>query len=274
VTRNGGGAALPVRRSLLSAIVAAAVSGAGSIPVTAKFRMGVDDEHLTYLDTGRICEDQGCAAVALHARTAFQLYSGDAAWDAVARLKAAVTSIPVLGNGDIWDASDALDMVRATGCDGVVVGRGCLGRPWMFRDLADAFEGRTPAPPPELGTVCDTMVEHLELLREWHLAGGSDPGYAETHAVRDFRKHTGWYLKGYPVGNELRRRLNQLESRAQLAEALAPLPRDARMLPEGHRAKRGHQNGPRVVSVPHGWYEHADSAEALDPRAESVTSGG
>ena len=274
VTRNGGGAALPVRRRLLADIVAAAVGAAGDVPVTAKFRMGVDDEHLTFLDTGRICEDQGCAAVALHARTAYQLYSGDAAWAAIGELKAAVTSIPVLGNGDIWDADDALAMMAATGCDGVVVGRGCLGRPWLFGDLAAAFDGREAAPPPLLGAVCDTMIEHLDMLVRWHVAGGSEPDYARTHGVRDFRKHTGWYLKGYPVGNDLRRQLNQLESQVQLHELLGPLDRAATMLPEGRRAKRGHQNGPRDVSLPEHWYAQADSSEALGSAAESVTSGG
>jgi len=274
VTRNGGGAALPVRRALLTEIVRAAVRSAGATPVTAKFRLGVDDDHLTFLDTGRICENEGCAAIALHARTAFQLYSGDAAWEAIARLKATVTSIPVLGNGDIWDADDALDMMRATGCDGVVVGRGCLGRPWLFGDLVRAFEGRDAIDPPTLGAVCDTMIEHLDMLVSWHIDGGSEPDYARTHGVRDFRKHTGWYLKGYPVGNELRRRLNQLDSQAQLAELLAPLDRDAVMLPEGRRAKRGHQSGPRDVSLPDHWYELADSAAAISADAESPVSGG
>ena len=142
VTRQGGGAALPVHRALFRAIVSAAVGAAGSVPVTVKLRIGVDDDHITFLEAGRIAEGEGVAAVTLHARTAEQLYSGTADWRAIAELKAAVTSIPVLGNGDLWEASDALAMVAATGCDGVVVGRGCLGRPWLFRDLADAFAGR------------------------------------------------------------------------------------------------------------------------------------
>ena len=265
VTRNGGGAALPVRRRLLRDIIRAAVTGAGSTPVTAKFRMGTDDDHLTFLDTGRIAEDEGCAAVALHARTATQLYSGEARWAAIGELKSAVTSIPVLGNGDIWEASDALAMVAATGCDGVVVGRGCLGRPWLFRDLAEAFAGRPVPPPPALGEVCDAMVAHIDLLQAW--AG-------EWLGVREFRKHTGWYLKGYPVGSEVRRELNQLQSRDQLVETLGRLPRDQRMTPEGPRAKRGHQGGPRRVALPDGWYELADSEVALADGAESTSSGG
>ena len=120
---------------------------AGAVPVTVKMRKGVDDEHLTYLEAGRRAQDEGAAAVALHARTAEQFYSGRADWSAIATLKQALTSVPVLGNGDIWTAADALRMMAETGCDGVVVGRGCLGRPWLFRDLADAFAGRPARPP-------------------------------------------------------------------------------------------------------------------------------
>lgn len=265
VTRNGGGAALPVRRRLLRDILAAAVGAAGDVPVTAKFRMGTDDDHLTFLDTGRIAEGEGCAAIALHARTAHQLYSGEARWAAIGELKATVTTIPVLGNGDIWEASDAIAMMRATGCDGVVVGRGCLGRPWLFGDLAHALRGEPVPDPPRLGEVASTMLAHLDLLTSW---AGDHLG------VREFRKHTGWYLKGYPVGPEVRRRLNQLTSRDELRAELAALDGDAAMTPEGRRAKRGHQNGPRPVALPDRWYELADSDDALAPGAESPTSGG
>ena len=143
VTRKGGGAALPWKTDLFRGIVAAVVREAQpyAVPVTVKMRVGIDGDHVTYLDAGRIAEGEGAAAVALHARTAAQAYSGQADWSAIARLKEAVTTVPVLGNGDIWSAEDALEMVRQTGCDGVVVGRGCLGRPWLFTDLAAAFAG-------------------------------------------------------------------------------------------------------------------------------------
>ncbi|MDP9101720.1 MAG: tRNA dihydrouridine synthase DusB, partial [Actinomycetota bacterium] len=190
VTRRGGGAALPVRHRLVARIVAAAVSAAGDVPVTVKMRMGVDQQTLTYLEAARAARDEGAAAVALHARTAEQLYSGRADWSAIAALKAAVTDIPVLGNGDIWDARDALVMRAQTGCDGVVVGRGCLGKPWLFRDLADAFDGRPVQGAPLLGEVVAVMRRHARLLVE---AKGD-----EGMAVRDFRKHVGWYLTGYP----------------------------------------------------------------------------
>jgi nifR3 family TIM-barrel protein len=265
VTKNGGGAALPVRRRLLAAIITAATKNAGTIPVTAKFRMGIDDDHLTYLETGRIAADSGCAALALHARTAQQLYSGTARWDAIGELKSAITSIPVLGNGDIWQAQDALAMLAHTGCDGVVIGRGCLGRPWLFRDLVAAFADEAIPPPPTLGEVCEMMIRHLDLLQRW--AG-------EWLGIREFRKHTGWYLKGYAIGGEARRQLNQLESRAQLDDILATFNASEVMVDGGLRAKRGHQNGPRKVSLPEHWYELADSDEQLAAGAESASSGG
>jgi nifR3 family TIM-barrel protein len=134
ITRKGGGSALPWKTSLFTAIIARAVGAAApfGVPVTVKMRLGIDDDHLTYVEAGRIAESEGVAAIALHARTAADYYSGTANWKAIARLKEVVTTIPVLGNGDIWSADDALRMVAATGCDGVVVGRGCLGRPWLF----------------------------------------------------------------------------------------------------------------------------------------------
>ena len=167
VTRRGGGAALPGKPRLLARIVRAAVEAAGPVPVTMKFRIGIDDDWHTFRDTGRIGEQEGCAAIALHARTAAQLYDGEADWDAIAELKQRVTSIPVLGNGDIWEAGDALRMMRHTGCDGVVVGRGCLGRPWLFGDLAAVFDGREPPDPPRFGEVARTMLSHARLLSEW-----------------------------------------------------------------------------------------------------------
>ena len=267
VTRHGGGAALPVRRALLASILRAAVAAAGPVPVTAKFRMGTDDDHLTFLDTGLIAEAEGCAAVALHARTAEQLYSGTARWDAIGELKAAVTSIPVLGNGDIWEAGDALAMMAATGCDGVVVGRGCLGRPWLFAELAAAFAGEAVPPAPDLGEVGSVMLRHLDLLIDWYGEGSDRP-------PKEFRKHTGWYLKGYPVGGDVRRRLAQLQSREELAEVVGTFDAGATIDAERPVPHRGHSQGPRRVSLPDRWYELADSEVPLDAAAESASSGG
>ncbi len=264
VTRHGGGAALPVKRKLLASIVAATVDAAGSVPVTIKFRKGIDDDHLTFLDAGQIAEDQGCAAVSLHARTSEQLYSGTADWSSITRLKHHV-GIPVLGNGDIWDAADALAMMDQTGCDGVVIGRGCLGRPWLFGELAAAFEGRPAPSPPTLGQVRDIMSEHLALLVEW---------IGERRAVREFRKFTGWYLKGYPVGPELRRSLNQMQSLAELHELLDVVDPSVPFPVEAARMPRGHTAGPRPVALPDGWLDDPDEPLTLSPGAEALVSGG
>jgi nifR3 family TIM-barrel protein len=262
VTRRGGGSALPARPALFRAIVAAAVGAAGEVPVTVKMRMGVDDATLTYLAAGRAARDAGAAAVALHARTAEQLYSGRARWEAIGELKQALPDVPVLGNGDIWTAEHALAMVRETGCDGVVAGRGCLGRPWLFRDLADAFAGRPVAGPPALGQVAAVMQRHAELLVE-HYAD-------ELLGMRSFRKHTGWYCTGYPVGGDRRGRLAQVSTLAELAELLGQLD-PAATLPPGHEAlPRGHSSGPRPVSLPEGWLTRSD----LTPPEELFVSGG
>src|SRR5262245_42923011 len=166
VTRHGGGAAIPVKPKLLARIVRAAIKGAGRVPVTVKVRKGVDETLLTYLDAGRVAEAEGAAAIGLHARTAAQLYSGAADWDAVAALKDAV-GIPVLGNGDVWECWDALRLMRQTGCDGVIVGRGCLRRPWLFHELAQVFDGREPDPQPGLGTIVALMRRHATMLVEF-----------------------------------------------------------------------------------------------------------
>ncbi|MCU1373782.1 MAG: putative TIM-barrel protein nifR3 family [Actinomycetia bacterium] len=264
VTRRGGGAALPVHHVLFRSIVRAAVQAAGAVPVTVKLRMGVDDRQLNYLESGRMAEEEGAAAVALHARTAEQLYSGDAHWPAIAALKAAVHSIPVLGNGDIWEAGDALRMMAETGCDGVVVGRGCLGRPWLFGDLAAAFAGAPVPPAPALGEVMETMRLHLRLLAE--LLG-------EDGAARDFRKHTSWYVTGFPVGGDVRRQLSNITSFADLDRLLDGLDPTMPFPPEANRIKRGHTRGPRAVHLPDRWLETAD--DPTPPAgAELLVSGG
>jgi nifR3 family TIM-barrel protein len=249
VTRQGAGAALPIHRALFRAIVGAAVRAAGSVPVTVKLRKGVDDDHLTYLESGLIAADEGVAAITLHARTAEQLYSGQADWSAIALLKETVTSVPVLGNGDLWEASDALAMVRATGCDGVVVGRGCLGRPWLFRDLDDAFAGRSHQPPPSLGEVADMMRSHVGLLCH---------SFGEDLGVRQFRKHAGWYLTGFPVGSAVRRSLAQAASLPEVHQLVDSLDATLSFPHEALRMERGHTNGPRPVRLPSGWLDDVD----------------
>jgi nifR3 family TIM-barrel protein len=227
-----------------------------------KFRIGIDDDHHTFLDAGRIAEAEGAAAVSLHARTAAQRYSGQADWTKIAALKEAVTGIPVLGNGDIFTADDALRMVAETGCDGVVVGRGCLGRPWLFGELEAAFAGRALPTPPNLGEVARVLRRHTELLIEHD---GHDK------AMRDIRKHMAWYLMGFPVGSELRRGFAMLSSMDQLDDLIARLDHDA-PFPEAATGPRGRQGSPGKVTLPHGWLDDPD--DDCVPEAEDMHSGG
>jgi nifR3 family TIM-barrel protein len=264
VTRRGGGAALPFKHRLFERIVRAAVrAGAGRVPITVKMRVGIDDEHHTYLRAGRIAADAGAASVALHGRTAAQRYSGHADWSKIARLRDALPAeLPVLGNGDIFGAADALRMMAETGCDGVVIGRGCLGRPWLFGELEAALAGRPAPPTPTLGAVADTLARHARLLCE-HL--GADKG------IRDLRKHVAWYLKGYPVGPTVRRRLGMVSSLDELAELLGQLDRGVR--PENEDGPRGRQGSPGKVTLPEGWLDDPDDVTPPNG-AELAMSGG
>jgi nifR3 family TIM-barrel protein len=264
VTRRGGGAALPWKRDLLRAVLRSAVRAAGALPVTMKMRIGIDESTETYLDAGSIAQDEGIAAVALHGRTAAQAYSGTADWGAIARLKERVTSIPVLGNGDVWEAADALRMIAQTGCDGVVVGRGCLGRPWLFRSLDRAFNGRPDDPQPTLGEVAAVMRRHATLMAAW---AGEDKG------CREFRKHVSWYLKGFGIGGEVRRRLGLVSSLAELDDLLAPLDTDEPFPSESIGAPRGRAGSPRRVVLPEGWLDDRSWAP-VDASAELAVSGG
>ena len=265
ITRKGGGAALPLRRRLFSDIVTAAVRHAGSVPVTVKMRLGVDQGLMTFLEAGRIAEGEGAAAVALHARTAAMLYSGRADWARIAELKAVVRTIPVLGNGDIFQAEDALSMMRQTGCDGVVIGRGCLGRPWLFRELADLFEGRTPPLPPTLGEVADVMREHADLLVE--LRG-------EALAMKEFRKHAGWYVTGYAISPDQRRDLCRVSSRIELETCLTALDPSLTVDTKTLAAPRGKAGKPQKVSLPEGFLAKRDDSTPLGTEPLGPLSGG
>jgi len=265
VTSKGGGAAIPVKPKLLAAIVRACVRSAGAVPVTIKFRMGIHDELLTFLDAGRVGEAEGCRAVGLHARTAAQLYDGEARWSAIAELKQAVRSIPVLGNGDIWEAEDALRMMRTTGCDGVIVGRGCLGRPWLFRDLVSVFDGREPENPPLLGGIVEIMLEHATLLSEW---------FGERMAMRSFRRHSTWYTKGFRGSAELRQRLMQIATLADLQQSLNGVDRSQPFPPSAMRVPRGKGSGTQAVSLPENYLLDRDDATPPGADAEDEFSGG
>jgi len=267
VTRKGGGGALPWKRGLLGQILEHAVGAAApyDVPVTMKTRKGLDDDHLTYLDAGRIAEESGCAAIALHGRTVAQAYSGQADWEAIAALVDHV-GIPVLGNGDIWEAADAVRMVEQTGAAGVVVGRGCLGRPWIFRDLAAAFAGTQVATLPSLGEVAAMMRRHAELLCE-HMG--------EERGCKEFRKHVSWYLKGFAAGGEMRRSLGLVDSLAGLDALLAGLDPDEPFPVAELGTPRGRQGTPRNrVVLPEGWLDDTDGIGCTEREDATEVTGG
>lgn len=266
VTRKGGGGVLPYKRDRLRAIIRETVRAADEfgVPVTVKTRIGIDEQHETFLDAGRIAQEEGAAAIALHGRTVAQAYSGEADWARIAELVDAV-EIPVLGNGDIWEAEDALRMMAETGCAGVVIGRGCLGRPWLFGDLAAAFAGDELRLRPTLGEVGRMLRRHAELL-----AGVM----GERHGLTDLRKHMAWYFKGYPVG-ELRRSFAMVSSLAELDDLIDRLDPDAQFPVAELGTPRGRQGSPRgKVVLPHGWYDDASGCELDLSEAELGVSGG
>ncbi|MCT1829030.1 tRNA dihydrouridine synthase DusB [Brevibacterium luteolum] len=272
VTRKGGGSALPWKLDLFTDIVTTAVREAsrGDIPLTIKMRKGIDADHLTYLDAGRIAAEAGVSAMTLHGRTTADLYSGTADWGAIARLKDLIgDAVPVLGNGDIFAAEDAVDMMAQTGCDGVVIGRGCQGRPWLFRDLAAALNGSDERIRPNLGQVADVVYTHGVYLTEYY----DD----EFYGVRDLRKHIAWYFKGYPVGGQARRKLAMVSSLAELRGLLDELDRDAPYPGADAEGSRGRTTRPKRPHLPEGWLDSREmnperSAELAE--AELDVSGG
>jgi nifR3 family TIM-barrel protein len=269
VTKKGGGAALPWKKSLFRSIVEGAVDAAGALPVTVKMRKGIDDNHLTFMEAGKAAEGAGVASIALHARTASQYYSGTADWDAIGELKSSISSIPVLGNGDIWKAEDALAMVKASDCDGVVVGRGCLGRPWLFGDLQAAFRGEPLRHQPGVGEVATALRRHAELLVEFFDG-------EEDRACRDIRKHVAWYFKGYPVGGDLRARLATVESLAQMDDLLGELDHSAPYPGDAVEGPRGRQGTAKKTALPENWLDSQElsAAQASSLHLAEVDSSG
>jgi nifR3 family TIM-barrel protein len=275
VTRKGGGAALPWKTDLFQDIVESAVAGAGELPVTVKMRKGIDSEHLTFIEAAKIAQGAGVASIALHARTASEYYSGHADWNAIGELKSTITDVPILGNGDIWSGDDAVRMMDQTDCDGVVVGRGCLGRPWLFADLNAALneragiESSTTRVQPDLGFVAKAIRRHAELLVEFF--------DSEERACRDVRKHMAWYLKGYSVGGDLRSRMALVTSLQHLDDLLGELDWSAPYPGLAAEGQRGRAGTPKKTSLPDRWLESrtlgaADRATVAE--AEIDASGG
>ena len=267
VTRRGGGAALPYKRRLFSAIVEAAVKNASKygIPITVKMRVGIDSDHQTFLESAKSAADLGVAWVSLHARTAAQLYEGRSDWNKITQLveHLAPTGVPVLGNGDIWSGADAVNMINQTGCNGVVVGRGCLGRPWLFADLVSALNGENTRVNPTLFEVRDVMLRHGQLLVEYF--------ENEDRAMRDIRKHMAWYLKGFSVPREIRSTLGMVTSMAHMSELLSHLEDQPYPQAVGD-APRGRTSHGRAVSLPDGWLDDPD--EFANITIDDAISGG
>jgi tRNA-dihydrouridine synthase B len=198
VLKGCSGAALMGDLKLAESIVRS-VRDAISIPLTVKFRLGLDDNRRNYLELGRLCEANGVAAVAMHARTARQMFTGEADWSHLGRLKATL-SIPVIGNGDVREPEDALRMLAATGCDGVMIGRGATKDPWIFRQIAARLDGSRLSEP-TLADRRDLILEHFRLVAEREQS---------KFALHKLRKFTGWYTHGLPNGRKLRQAINQL----------------------------------------------------------------
>ncbi len=267
VTRKGGGAALPFKRRLFASLIEAAVNTAATfeIPVTVKMRVGIDAENLTFLEAGKIAADSGVAWVALHARTAAQLYEGKSDWSRITQLveHLAPTKVPVLGNGDIWSGSDGVRMMAETGCAGVVVGRGCLGRPWLFADLVRAFNGEGKRAEPTLFEVREVMYRHAHLLAQYF--------ENEDRACRDLRKHMAWYLKGFRVEGDMRSQFGMVSSLPELRALLDKLVDQPYPKAIGD-APRGRTSHARPVTLPQGWLDDPD--ELADVPGEDSGSGG
>lgn len=249
VTRRGGGSALPWKTDLLQEILHRVVSvcDPAGIPVTAKFRVGIDENHETFMQAGHIAQEEGCAAVTLHARTTAEYYGGHSDWSRIAELVDAL-DIPVFGNGDIWGADDALAMFKETGCAGVAIGRGCQGRPWIFADIRSACNGSNDRVNPSLGQVCKVILRHLELLVEFYDGD-------ERMAVHDLRKHIAWYLKGFPVGGGTRKNFMECESIEDVQRNIDALDSSLKLPEQVLDTPRGRVRFAKKVHLPYGWLD-------------------
>lgn len=188
-----------------------------TIPMTVKFRLGLSEERRNFLELGRICQGEGADGVALHARTARQMFSGEASWDDIGRLKASL-SIPVVGNGDVHAAADVIAMMRRTGCDGVMIGRASMKNPWIYRQAADLLAGRDPYEP-TLRDRREVILDHFDMV-----TAQEEPVFA-LHKMRTF---TGWYTHGLPDGKRLRARIGELGTTGAFLDAVEEFFADAR----------------------------------------------
>ncbi len=205
VVNNGEGSALMKQPKLVEAIVTAMVKSVKK-PVTVKIRKGFDEEHVNAVEIAKIIQASGAAAIAVHARTREQYYSGQADWEIIRQVKESV-SIPVIGNGDVDSPQKAQRMLQETGCDGVMVGRAARGNPWIFRQITHYLDTGELLEKPSRAQVAKMMLRHGELLAEYK---------GEYTALREMRKHVAWYTSGYPHSASLRRRVNELTTMESL----------------------------------------------------------
>jgi nifR3 family TIM-barrel protein len=207
VVNNGEGSALMKHPKLVGEIIAAVVKAIRK-PVTVKIRKGFDEAHVNAVEIAKIAEASGASAVAVHGRTREQYYAGEADWDIIAQVKAAV-KIPVIGNGDVTDGASAQKMLQMTGCDGIMVGRAARGNPWLFRQISAYLTDGTILQKPELEEVKATILRHAALQLETK---------GEYTGIREMRKHVSWYTAGYPNSARLRQNVNLVESFEELRE--------------------------------------------------------
>lgn len=213
VVKNGEGSALLKDLKLVEAIVKTAIENAGK-PVTAKIRIGWDADSINAVEIAKVIEAAGASAIGVHGRTREQYYSGKADWGVIRQVKKAV-SIPVIGNGDVFSGRDAVRLLEETDCDFVMIARGALGNPWIFREALALWKGQTVPSPPGINEKVELILKHFDLLL-------SEKG--EYAAVREMRKHAGWYLKGIPGSAGLRRQLNSIVKADVLKETISDLP--------------------------------------------------
>lgn len=274
VTKNGGGSVIPSNPKLLREIVRSVKSGIdeglkintkkNNFELSAKFRLGIDEDEIFYLRTAQICVEEGCSLLTLHARTTAQFYSGDAAWKHIKLLKDnAPKNILIFGNGDIWSANDAKNMLDETGADGVCIGRGAVGRPWLFYDLANLFTSNSYLQyTPDLSEVVEIMLDHLDSTTNWIKRQNelSKPISSQKNtftdyeqiAIRSFRAHIPGYIKGFNL-NGLKSEIMSANSKEALVKVLSKLDLTQHYPVEVGNLPRGRRKAAKKVFMPQGW---------------------
>lgn len=206
IVKNGEGSALSLKPDLVARIVEA-VAKASDKPVTIKFRKGFDDDHINAVEMGKIAENNGAAAVTVHGRTREQYYAGKADWDIIKAVKEEVKTIPVIGNGDIFEPEDAVNMLKYTGCDAVMIGRGCQGNPFIFKRTLHYIKTGELLPEPTWEERLDMAERHMDMLTDYK---------GEVTGIREMRKNLGWYIKGLPHSAEMRVKINATTGRENM----------------------------------------------------------